>query len=170
MEACDDRRGILSPPAVLVGEGRLTLSGRRQCCERRRKRRARQLRYASPTVSFVGFVPCCVRRTALACPPPRLPSLAVQVIEKMVTGRLRKYYKDSVLLEQECMIGEEGGSVADVSAYPFTSCTCTSPTRVHGVEVYVGMVSLCSCTWGAGFVCGSLSCRMIVARACRHGE
>ena len=32
----------------------------------------------------------------------------------MVTGRLRKYYKDSVLLEQECVIGEEGGSVAEV--------------------------------------------------------
>jgi hypothetical protein len=40
--------------------------------------------------------------------------LTWQVVEKMVTGRLRKYYKDSVLLEQECVIGEEGGSVAEV--------------------------------------------------------
>ena len=37
-----------------------------------------------------------------------------EVIEKMVTGRLRKYYKDTVLLEQDCMIGDGGGSVAEL--------------------------------------------------------
>jgi elongation factor Ts len=36
------------------------------------------------------------------------------LIEKMVAGRLRKFYKEWVLLEQDVVIGDSGGSVASL--------------------------------------------------------
>ena len=36
------------------------------------------------------------------------------VIEKMVTGRLRKFYKDSVVVEQDCMLGEPGVTINEL--------------------------------------------------------
>lgn len=37
-----------------------------------------------------------------------------EVVEKMVIGRLRKFYKDTVLLEQDCVLGDGAGTVTDV--------------------------------------------------------
>jgi elongation factor Ts len=39
---------------------------------------------------------------------------APEHIEKIITGRLRKFYKEYVLVEQDCMLGEPGITIQDM--------------------------------------------------------
>jgi elongation factor Ts len=65
-----------------------------------------------------------------------------EVIEKMVTGRLRKYYKDTVLLEQDCMIGDGGGSVAELLKAAAASAGVKSVTVSGFLRVKCGEVEV----------------------------
>lgn len=59
------------------------------------------------------------------------------VVDKMVEGRLHKFFADACLLEQQYMIDDSAGSVAKVIAHPHT-CTRTlssaSTTAAHSAD------------------------------------